>query len=250
MTDCTRTEEGLVDYLDGTLPQRERAALEAHAARCRACGAALAESRAILEAYRALPDEDVGPEIAERVLAAALPRPVVSRRRRLVVLAAVAAVIVAVLASMFWSGRGAPADPIASLLREGAAQVAAGRTEAALASYEQALALAGSDERAAEILQRLAEVHVAERDFARALARLDLIASAHPNYADLEAVLLLRGRALEGLGERDEALACYRHIATAFPHARREAVSRLQALQELSPEDAKSLRALGYGGGR
>src|ERR1700752_5208967 len=82
MSDCARTEELLVDYLEGVLLPREQATLEAHAASCRACGAVLRESRSIVSAYRAVPAADVGAEFAGKLLAAARLQPIAKRSRR------------------------------------------------------------------------------------------------------------------------------------------------------------------------
>lgn len=251
MSDCARTEERLVDYLEGVLPPHEHEALDAHATGCRACSAVLRESRSILEAYRSVPDADVGAEIAGKLLAAARLQPVGkhSRRSTWVLVAAAAVVLVSAVVGVLWFDRAGPADPIASLLREAEAHIAAGEAEAALTAYEQALDLAGEDEREAEILCRLGALHVAAGDFARALARLGLVISTHPDYAGLETVLLLRGRALEGLGEREQALALYRVVAAEFPGARDEALRKISALERQEPDPSyEELQTLGYGG--
>jgi len=62
-------------------------------------------------------------------------------------------------------------------------------------------------------------------------------------------VLLLRGRALEGLGEREEALALYRVVAAEFPGARDEAMHKISALEAAeSAPSLEQLQALGYSG--
>lgn len=247
MSECTRTEERLVDYLDGALSPREHEALESHTASCRACSAVLRESRSILEAYRSVPDDDVSAEVARKLLAAArLPaiarRP---RRRALALVAAAAAVLVTV--AVLWFGRGTSSDPIADALRDAGSHLASGELGTAITSYEKALALARGDVREAEILQRLAELHLERSEFASALARLERLVSARPDHANLEAVLLLRGRALEGLGDREQALELYRVVADEFPSSRDEALRKISALEGPVIERAEELQALGYG---
>lgn len=252
MSDCTRIEEQLVDYLDGTLSRAEHAAIEGHAAHCAACGIALRESRSILASYRSIPDEDVGAEVADRLRAAARPRAAARRvpRRAWVLVAGAAAVLLAALASVLWFQRGDSSERLVSLMRTAEAHVAAGRSDAALATYEQALALAGEGEHAAEILHHLGALHVANGDFREALARLGRVLSQHPDYAGLESVLLLRGQALEGLGRREEALELYRLVAAEFPGSRDLTLRKIGDLEhagQLDPLD-DALRALGYGG--
>lgn len=69
-----RFERWLDDYVDGTLPNAERAELEAHIASCADCTAALARLRALLAAARQLPPavppaRDLWPELRERLAA-------------------------------------------------------------------------------------------------------------------------------------------------------------------------------------
>lgn len=253
MSDCTRTEEQLVDFLDGTLSRAEHAAIESHAAHCAACGTTLRESRSILTAYRSIPDEDAGVAVASRVRAAALPHGTSQRARRppWILAACAAAVLLAALASVFWFERGASPERLQLLVREAEAQADAGRSEGALATYERALLLAGEDSNAPEILRRIAELHVAHGDFVQALDRLGQVVSKHPDYAGLESVLLLRGQALEGLGRREEALELYRLVASEFPVNRSEALRKIAELEyagQIDPGDLESLEALGYGG--
>src|SRR2546430_2987728 len=61
----------LSEYIDGTLPEAERTALEAHLAGCAACGTTLDELRRVVARARALDDRppasDLWPAIAEQI---------------------------------------------------------------------------------------------------------------------------------------------------------------------------------------
>src|SRR5205809_5149458 len=63
--------ERLSEYIDGTLPDAERAALEAHLAGCTACRTTLDELRRVVARARALDDRppaaDLWPAIAEQI---------------------------------------------------------------------------------------------------------------------------------------------------------------------------------------
>lgn len=254
MSDCTRTEEQLVDFLDGTLSRAEHAAIESHAAHCVACATTLRETRSILASYRSIPDEDAGDEVAERLRTAARTAPIErrARRRTRLLLACVAAALVTVVVSVLWIDREGEkgVDRVAPLMHEAEAQVAAGEIRAAFDTYEQALEIAGEDERAAEILHHLGALHVASEDYAQALFRLGQVVSGHPGYAGLESVLLLRGQALEGLGRREEALKLYRLVAAEFPASRSESLRKIGELEHANktPGDFETLRGLGYVG--
>lgn len=76
--DCPRIE-GLSALVDRALAAPARAEIEAHAARCPACGAALARLNALRADFAALPPPRVGfdlaPAVAERIRAAGRARP-------------------------------------------------------------------------------------------------------------------------------------------------------------------------------
>jgi len=63
--------EHLSEYIDGTLPEAERTALEAHLAGCEACRTTLEELRRVVARARALDDRppaaDLWPGIAEQI---------------------------------------------------------------------------------------------------------------------------------------------------------------------------------------
>src|SRR5207247_10494685 len=63
--------ERLSEYIDGTLPDAERAALEAHLAGCTACRTTLDELRRVVARARALDDRppaaDLWPAIAQQI---------------------------------------------------------------------------------------------------------------------------------------------------------------------------------------
>ncbi|HEX8071566.1 MAG TPA: zf-HC2 domain-containing protein [Pyrinomonadaceae bacterium] len=58
---CEKCHELLSDFLDGTLPAAERAAVSSHLATCRVCAAAHADVSAISAAARSLHDHTVAP---------------------------------------------------------------------------------------------------------------------------------------------------------------------------------------------
>jgi anti-sigma factor RsiW len=74
---CPR-KETLSALVDGALAAHDRDEFEAHAARCPACGAALATLNALRASFAALPAPRVGfdlaPAIADRIRAAERPR--------------------------------------------------------------------------------------------------------------------------------------------------------------------------------
>src|SRR2546430_5532042 len=110
--------ERLSEYIDGTLPDAERAALEAHLAVCTACRTTLDELRRVVARARALDDRppaaDLWPAIAEQIGVSSGAHHVVSlaerRTRRATFsvppLAAAAAVLL-----LLGSGRACPAPP-------------------------------------------------------------------------------------------------------------------------------------------
>ena len=57
--------EDLSAYLDGQLPPRARARLDAHLASCPACAASLADLRTLRTDLQALPDERLGFDLAQ-----------------------------------------------------------------------------------------------------------------------------------------------------------------------------------------
>jgi len=78
--------ERLSEYIDGTLPEAERAALEAHLAGCAACATTLDELRRVVARARALDDRspatDLWPAIAEQIGVSSAAQGVVSLAER------------------------------------------------------------------------------------------------------------------------------------------------------------------------
>jgi anti-sigma factor RsiW len=64
---CQELVELVTDYLEGGLPPEQRARFEAHAARCKGCGAYLEQMRQTIELLGHFPPEQLSPE-AEREL--------------------------------------------------------------------------------------------------------------------------------------------------------------------------------------
>lgn len=248
MSECARVEERIVDSLAGELPREERAELEAHLASCAACRDTLRSYRAIQEAYRGVPEADASPAVAERILAASRARsrgPWRARRRLL----AAAALVLAILVPVLYLSKGGDEGLEALVIRADALRDT-GELRQAEAAYEEALAKAGDGVRAAEIQHRLAAVEVSEGAFERALPRLNALLARQPGYADRLDVLLLRGRVLEKLGLREQAIQAYLRVATEFPGEADEITRRVHELENtLTPVELESLRALGYAGG-
>ena len=65
---CRRVEVLLESHLDGELPQRYRAAFDAHLATCWACQQELAHAQRVREELRALPDRFCDDAVTQRVL--------------------------------------------------------------------------------------------------------------------------------------------------------------------------------------
>lgn len=67
---CREIVELLSEYLDRTLPARQRARVDAHLDTCPECSAYLAQLRATLRALGRLREQDVAAPILERLVAA------------------------------------------------------------------------------------------------------------------------------------------------------------------------------------
>jgi tetratricopeptide (TPR) repeat protein len=247
MNDCTRIDQELVDYLEGDLAEEQRVELESHVARCQRCRDTLHSYRTIQDAYRGMPEADVDARVAGRVLAAARRRPVARRTRRALVVAA-GLLLCAAIAVFATRLRERP-DRITELVQRADAQRAAGDPQGAASSYEEALALAGGGERSAEILSRLAAVHVEQGQFERALAVLGAAIERDPACAKRRDVLLLLAEALAGKGWREQAIETYQRVARQFPEDRVEIERRVLALENsISRDERADLQALGYAG--
>ena len=62
---CRDAVELVSDYLEGTLPRRDRKRLEHHLAMCDACGAYLEQMRATIAASGAVTHEDLPHDVVE-----------------------------------------------------------------------------------------------------------------------------------------------------------------------------------------
>jgi anti-sigma factor RsiW len=67
---CREFVELVTEYLEGTLPDGERARFEAHLAECDGCGGYLEDMRRLLGSMPALPEPPPDPATREALLAA------------------------------------------------------------------------------------------------------------------------------------------------------------------------------------
>jgi anti-sigma factor RsiW len=67
---CRELVELVTDYLEGALPDEERARFEAHLAECDGCAAYLAQMRDTLRIAGRLREESIAPEARESLLRA------------------------------------------------------------------------------------------------------------------------------------------------------------------------------------
>ena len=67
---CRELVEVVTDYLEGTLPEEDRARLEAHVAECPYCEEYIAQMRRTVRALGELPAEPIDPAQQERLLQA------------------------------------------------------------------------------------------------------------------------------------------------------------------------------------
>lgn len=67
---CAELVEILTDYLEGVLPARDAAVIEAHLALCPGCAAYLAQMRATIRVLGHVPVETLSPEATATLLAA------------------------------------------------------------------------------------------------------------------------------------------------------------------------------------
>jgi tetratricopeptide (TPR) repeat protein len=247
MSDCTRVEGAIVDYLEECLPGEERAPLEAHLAGCARCRDTVRSYRLIRESYRAAPELEVASELAARILAAARAERGAPRRiGRRVLLAAALAVAVLVPLALYLARDEEPAraDRIAELVQRGD-ELRGRDPDGARSAYQEALALADQGPRAPSILQRLAELCVERNEHELALSYLTGLCERYPTCPERQAALLLRAETLAALHRDEEALQAYAQVAAEFPQAASEVGRRVQALQS---DAFESLRGLGYAG--
>ena len=67
---CAELVELITDYLEGELPARDRRRFEAHLTACDGCDAYLEQMRQTISLTGRLREEDVPPELEERLLVA------------------------------------------------------------------------------------------------------------------------------------------------------------------------------------
>jgi predicted negative regulator of RcsB-dependent stress response len=238
MNDCARFEASIVDFLDASLASAEQQAHAAHLAGCARCTATLRAYRHIETSYRELPELELRPELAARVLAAAhdAARPTRIFRRRILLVAAGLALLLTPLAFDFFAREKTALE----YLRSGDTLSAAGHEDEARVAYEHALAQAPADLRA-EIQHRLAQLARLSGDLPRALTLLDEVC-ADRSYSGRKTALVERAKTLAGLDRTEEARQAYALALREFPASVQETEVHLRVL-------AEGLEGLGYGGG-
>jgi len=247
MTDCTRFEASIVDFLEESLAPGEHADLAAHAAACARCTATLRAYRHIESAYQARAELEVRPELAARILAGSRAEARPARSRKRLVLLLVAAGLALLFTPLAYDYMRAPAQverTAGALLADGDRLRDSGQLAEARATYERAMAQAPADLRA-EVLHRLAQVAELGGDLPGALQLLEEVCEAHGDYDGRESALLQRAALLARLQRHDEALQAYARVRDEFPGSAGEIERRVRELAgEVQP-----LEALGYGGG-
>lgn len=247
MTDCTRFEASIVDFLAESLARGEHADLAAHAAACARCTATLRAYRHIESAYQARAELEVRPELAARILAGARAeaRPDRARKHlRLVLVAAGLALLFAPPLYVLLRGTTKVEHAASALVADGDRLRDSGQLAEARAVYERALGQAPADLRA-EVLHRLAQVAELGGDLVGALRLLDQVGELDRAYAGREAALLQRAALLARLQRLDEALQAYARVRDEFPGSAGKIEVRLRELAN----EQRQLEALGYGGG-
>jgi anti-sigma factor RsiW len=188
-----RWMERLSEYLDGELPEAERAALEAHLETCTGCDAVLADLRLVVAQARSMgvqaPRHDLWPGIAGRIGATSI-RPLRTQRRwsfSLPQLAAAAVVLMTLSGGAVWLAQtNAPAPgsiPIATGVSPVTTPGAINASRSAAQSYAAAVAdleqvLAGGRGRLDSTTVRVIEQNLAVID--RAIAQAQRALNADP----------------------------------------------------------------------
>ena len=67
---CREFVELVTDYLEGTLPERERARMDAHLAGCEGCSGYLEDMRRLISSLDATPEPSPDPQTRESLLRA------------------------------------------------------------------------------------------------------------------------------------------------------------------------------------
>lgn len=220
---CEDYSTPINDYVDGTLPAAERAALEAHLASCASCERTVADLSQMRRAAQSLPPRrprtDAWRQIADRLSAemqTSAPRrsPALLAThwtRRGVALAA-AAILVLAVASTLWLVRqpSAPAAPPQ-------AAAAPGSTPAAAVNPAQADLVKNIDE----------ELRAAESHYEKAISGLEQIAKSDPAALDPALAATLQ----TNLGVIDRAIKDSREAIQTQPTNQFAQDSLFEALQ-------------------
>ncbi len=69
MLTCQELVELVTDYLEGTLPESERAAFEEHVSHCRGCSAYLEQMRKTVYLTGRLTEDELNPSVRDKFLA-------------------------------------------------------------------------------------------------------------------------------------------------------------------------------------
>ena len=265
-TDCTWTEEHLVDHLDGALGVDDTARMVEHLASCPACAAAIDDYAAIRAAYRQLPLEEPSERTNQQVLAwaraeglhperfeAGLPQ---ARRSRWAPILAVAAALVLLLTIVTQLGDfGEDTDRLYLVEERGLDHYRAGRHEEALEDLDQVYGeLLASDWRrpgidAPRVLWSLAKLRQGRGEDELALLVVQELNGRfgdHPRRLD---ALVLEARLQEAGGNTAEAIDAWRlaALATGDPAAEYAAqIERLEAVPALPEHLREELGAMGY----
>jgi anti-sigma factor RsiW len=67
--ECRHAIELMSDYLEASLPERDRSRLEAHLAECPHCGEYLAQLRVTIDALGTVGPDDLSPEVVDELVA-------------------------------------------------------------------------------------------------------------------------------------------------------------------------------------
>lgn len=65
---CQELVELVTDYIENTLPEREKARVEAHLALCTGCDRYVEQMRQTIQALGVLQEKDLAPDVQEKLL--------------------------------------------------------------------------------------------------------------------------------------------------------------------------------------
>ncbi len=257
MSNCERTEEQLIDFIDGSLDEPASELVQAHLASCDVCSETLRSYRGISAAYRAHPETDVDPRIADRLLKNAAdelsstdPRPF---PRWIAVCVAAAALILAWTSGWLFNEPELEAtDVFTERLIDSDQYLRKGQFAEALLILETAQREAVTEQERATIRHHLGTAHLAMENYAETVFVLDAFVDEFPNYANRKDVLIKRAEALARLGEAGQAIQAYQLVVAEFPDDRTSVENRITALETAifgsRDNEPATLQALGYVG--